>query len=107
MKDRHLRARLPEAEYLDLKVAADRAGLTLSEHVRNVLLRDRQALGQEQFLMRIEAKIVAPNAANGSADRSLKLEKLLIEVLLLTRELAADRNAQILARVAQKLNPQN
>lgn len=107
MKNCHLRARLPEAEFSALKTAADRAGLSISEYVRCVLLRDQQALGQEQFLQAMERKLAASSATNVQTDRSLKLERLLIEVLMIARELAADRNAQILARVAQKLNPTN
>lgn len=106
MKDHHLRARLPANEYSAVKSAADQAGLTLSEHVRCVLSRDRQVLEQEQFLKKIDSKFAALSGTGAQTDRSLKLERLLIEVLLLTRELAADRNAQILARVSAKLNPQ-
>lgn len=104
MKDHHLRARLPRDEYLKLKANADAVGLTLSEYVRNVLMRDRQALEQEQFLAQVDARLAALSAAPAAPSGSANQERLLVEVLLLVRELAADRNAQILARVAHQVN---
>lgn len=104
MKDRHLRARLPQAEYLDLKSAADGVGLTLSEHVRCVLLRDRQALGQEQFLAKIDARLAALPQAREADSGNAALEPLVVELLFLIRELVAERNAQVLGRVGQQLN---
>lgn len=104
MKDRYLRARLPEIEYLDVKIAADRAGLTLSEHVRCVLVRDRQADGQENFLAKISAKLVGFTQPQESNSANTAFEPLLVETLLLVRELVAERNAQILGRIAHQLN---
>ncbi|MET3138205.1 hypothetical protein AAKU61_002571 [Undibacterium sp. GrIS 1.2] len=104
MKDRHLRARLPGAEYTALKIAADLSGLTISEHVRCVLQRDQQALEQGDVLAKIDAKLacIAPTSEpqNSTAD----LEPLLVELLFLIRELVAERNAQVLGRVANQLN---
>ena len=54
MKDRHLRARLPDDEYSTLKKDADAQGLTISALVRNIILCHRQALDQEQFLIKID-----------------------------------------------------
>lgn len=107
MKNCHLRARLPEAEYATLKTAADESGLSISEYVRCVLVRDHQALGQVQFLEAIENKLSANSSITTQSDRTLKLERLLIEILMISRELAAERNAQILVRVSQKLKPIN
>lgn len=104
MKDRHLRARLPEGEYLSIKIAADRSGLTLSEHVRCVLIRDRQALSQEQFLAKIETNLAGITHAPEAVSSGTELEPLLVEALFLIRELVADRNAQVLGRVAHQLN---
>lgn len=104
MKDRHLRARLPEIEYAKLKKDADAIGLTISEHVRCVLLRDRQAFQQEDFLAKIDVKLASissvPELQNPAADS----EPLLVELLFLIRELVAERNAQVLGRVASQLN---
>ena len=103
MKTRYLKARLPAREYDALKAAADAAGVTLSDHVRTVLATQQAALDQARFLMALEAHLqAAPVAVSDAAPADL--EPLLTEVLLLARELAADRNAQMLARVAQQLN---
>jgi hypothetical protein len=104
MKDCHLRARIPNDEYLNLKIAADRFGLTLSEYVRNVLLRDRQALTQEQFLIKIDAKLTTISQAPTKESSITELEPMLLEILLLSREIANERNAQILSRVGSQLN---
>lgn len=65
MKNRHLHARLLEDEYKALRQAADVAGLTVSEYVRNVLLRDRQALSQEELLSKVDVRIAALSATPG------------------------------------------
>jgi hypothetical protein len=105
MKNRHLRARLPQEEYQPLKIAADRAGMTLSEYVRCVLVRDRQALEQEQFLAKIDARLSGVLRAPELKDLAgTELEPLLVETLLLIRELVSERNAQALSRVALQLN---
>lgn len=104
MKDRHLRARLPEIEYSKLKTDADAVGLTISEHVRCVLQRDRHALEQEDFLAKIDAKLACISPASESQNLTVDLEPLLVELLFLVRELVAERNAQVLGRVAHQLN---
>lgn len=104
MKDRHLRARLPEIEYVKLKIDADEVGLTISEHVRCVLLRDRQALQQEDFLAKIDAKLACISPASEPQNPTTDFEPLLVELLFLTRELVAERNAQLLGRVAHQIN---
>lgn len=116
-KDQHLRARLPVDEKRKVVADADAAGLTTSEHVRCILLRDRQALSQEQllekqeqFLAEIDAKLAAipqPVAAaktESDTDANTDLEPLVVEAVLLARELVAERNPQALARIAQHLN---
>lgn len=104
MKNRHLRARLPEDEYRALQIDADVVGLTLSEHIRNALLRDRMAHSQEQFIDRLDAKLAMIQHAPAAASIGKELEPFLVESLLLIRELVAERNAQALGRTAQHLN---
>jgi len=104
MKNRHLRARLPEDEYNALKIAADVAGLTISEHVRNVILRDQQAFNQKQLLAEIDGKFAALSIPPASTSTDTGIEPLFAELLFLTRELAAERNAQLLGRVAHQVN---
>lgn len=105
MKIRHLRARLPDEEYMALRISADAVGLTLSEHVRNLILRDRQALNQEQFLAKIDARLTAMSRAPEAVSTGTEqLEPVLVEVLFLVRELVAERNVQVLGRVSSQLN---
>ena len=105
MKTRHLRARLPDDEYLALQTSADAVGLTLSEHVRNTILQDRQALTQDRFMAQLELRLNAisraPVAVSTDAE---KLEPLLVEVLFLIREVVAERNVQVIGRVSGQLN---
>jgi hypothetical protein len=103
MKDRFIRSRLPDDEYRLVKIAADRLGLTLSEHIRCVLVRDRQALSQEQFLAKIDSKLSALSPSLATGNGAVGIDRLLFEVLLLVREIAAERNAQILGRVAAQV----
>lgn len=106
MKECHLRARLPGDEYLALKKAADEEGLTISEYVRNVFLRDRLALSQEMFLAKIDIMLasISQPPATVNTDSNADLEPLIVESLFLVRELIAERNPQILGRIAQQLN---
>ena len=104
MKDHHLRARLPGDEYAALKKDADAQGLTISEYVRNVILCHRQALAQEQFLAQVGTTLAALSAAPATAPAGTDHEPLLAELLFLTRELVAERNAQVLGRIAHQLN---
>jgi uncharacterized protein (DUF1778 family) len=104
MKDHHLRARLPGDEYQALKKDADGQGLTISEFVRNVILCHRQAVAQEQFLAQVGNTLAALSAAPAAAPTGTDSEPLLAELLFLVRELVAERNAQVLGRVANQLN---
>lgn len=104
-KSRYLQARLPNPEYTKLQFQADAAGLSISEHTRRLLARESDAVSTEEALRRIEdalARLSAPAAPTATDSDRL----LLVEILLLVRELAADRNAQILFRVNQKLDSQ-
>lgn len=103
MKTKHLRARLPEAEYAAIKSDSDRNGLTISEHVRTVLAAHKLALSQEGLIGKIEGSI-GRLTAGGAGSASQTLEILIHEVLILIRELVADRNPQILTRVSAKLD---
>lgn len=100
-KTQYLKTRLTREEYQRLAACADAAGLRLSEYVRAVLTAERQALGVDELLARLDARLQTP-AANPTP--AADLEALVVEVLLLTRELAQDRNAQLIARANQKLN---
>lgn len=102
MKNYSLKIRLTRAEHQQLVARADATGLRISEFARTVLAAEHQALGVENVLARLEARLTETPATPSAS--STHLEALVAEVLLLTRELAQDRNAQLLARATQKLN---
>lgn len=87
-------------EYSELSILADQQGLTLSAYVRKQLADKRQTIEAEKALARIEAKLQPAKGA------PTELEPLLVESLLLIRELVAERNPQVLPRIANRLNTQ-
>ena len=104
MKNRHLRARLPEEEYRALKIAADRDSLTVSEYVRCVIARDQQVLDQKQLLTEIDKKLATVSRLPEPTSIRVDDEPWFAELLLMTRELVADRNPQALSRINHQLN---
>jgi len=103
MRTHFLKTRLSPAENRALNSAADVAGLTVSEYVRTVLARDREAISVEAQMSKLDAKLrTLGELTMRTCQPALPTDAmlLLVEVLLLTREIAADRNVQILSRVA-------
>lgn len=100
MKTAILKARLSREEYEALREQADAAGLSLSEHVRAILARERQAVGVEEALAQVRAML--PAVASPASEH--RPDPLLAEAVWLLRELVAERNAQALARIASKLD---
>lgn len=97
---KYLKVGLSPDDYANISIAADTQGLTVSAYVRKQLADRLQVVTTEQALSRIESKLQPAKVA------STELEPLLVECLLLIRELVADRNPQILPRVASRLNIQ-
>ena len=107
MRAHYLKVRLTADEERALARSAGDQGLTVSEFVRALLAREREALTLDATLARIEARLAAPPVSAvpaAPAPTTAHLERQLLELLLLTREVAAERNPQILPRVTQKLN---
>lgn len=109
MKLRHLKARLSEVEYQTLVKRADAEGMTISEYARAVLARDRVSTDVQTVLadMRTQLATAAQASAAGATTTfaaSRSPDPLLVEAVWLLRELAAERNAQMLARVTSKLD---
>lgn len=101
-KTRFLKARLPDGLYQSLKEQADAAGKTISAFACEKLQERHDAMSQAELLSTLSARL-----AGACAVPSAGLEPRLLEVLLIVRELACDRNAQILARVGQQLKSQS
>jgi hypothetical protein len=102
MKDQFLRVRLDADSYARIRADADAAGMTIAEHVRCVVDRDRDLRRREMLVLAVEDRLIAsPLASDG---RAIDIEPIVTETLMLLRELVAERNAQILSRVSQQLN---
>lgn len=95
MKIAILKARLAREEYEALRAQADAAGLTISEQVRVILSRDRQEIGVETVLTRVQAMLPA---------RAAHPDPLLVEMLWLLRELAGERSPQALIKIGAKMD---
>lgn len=105
----HLKARLTQAEYQSLIARADSAGMTISEYARTVLARDREHVDIDAVLADMRAQLAAAAQASATAVATTRAalqgpDPLLVEVIWLLRELAAERNAQVLSRLASKLD---
>jgi hypothetical protein len=109
MTEKFLKARIPMALYDELLVRAAEEGKRLSTYTRDLLRQHLEAMSVAAALVRIEAAIGAQAAAvnataTASADHGMR--PLLLEVLLLVRELAMQSNAQIVSRVVAQLAAQ-
>jgi len=100
-RSKFIKVRLSEREYKSLRQRADAQGVTMSEHVRSTVTTVHQSLDVVAELaalrsqMRQASNPAATPGNGGGADQR--------EMLLLLRELAAARDAQILARVRAQL----
>ncbi len=102
MKRKYLKVAVASDTYATLTRAADQRGLTIASFVRAELEHGRAPLAIEVLGSRLD-RIESLLASNRPQDTSTH-ERVLTEVLLLVRELACERNAQVLARVRQQLN---
>lgn len=100
-RSRFIKVRVNDAEYRELRRRADEHGVTMSEHVRATVTTVHQSVdvatelvALRQQLRQVAMPSHAPIASVGTEQR---------EMLLLVRELAAARDAQILARVRAQL----
>ncbi|KGS55686.1 hypothetical protein X961_250 [Burkholderia pseudomallei MSHR5613] len=83
------------AEYADIARYADTAGQTLSEYVRKQMLAVHRTLDVRAELAALRGLVSPPSRSTDGA--------MALEALLLLRELAAARDAQILGRVRAQL----
>lgn len=100
MRRKYLKIAVTPEFYASLARTADERGLTLAALIRAQLEQPQASHAPsaiEAALARIEAQLAAKPAGSDH-------ELLLTEIVLLVRELAAERNAQVLARVRQQLN---
>lgn len=97
-RSKFIKVRLSEGEYKSLRQRADAQGVTMSEHVRATVTAVHHSLDVVAELAALRRQVgQAPSAPANGAGTELR------EMLLLLRELAAARDAQILARVRAQL----
>lgn len=95
VRSRFIKVRVAPSEYVGIARHADAAGQTMSEYVREQVLAVHRTLDVQAELAALRGLLVAPERSTSST--------LVLEAVLLLRELAAARDTQILARVRAQL----
>lgn len=97
-RSKFIKVRVSDGEYKALRQRADAQGVTMSEHVRATVaaVHQSQDVAAELAALREQVRQAPSAPANGASTEQR-------EMLLLMRELAAARDAQILARVRAQL----
>ena len=100
-RSKFIKVRVSESEYKTLRQRADAQGVTMSEHVRATVtaVHQSQDVAAELAALRHHVSRTPTAPANGAGTEQR-------EMLLLLRELAAVRDAQILVRVRAQLAAQ-
>lgn len=97
-RSKFIKVRVSESEYRALRQRADAQGVTMSEHVRATVSAVHHSLDVVAELAALRQQVrQAPSATANGAGNDQR------EMLLLLRELAAARDAQILARVRAQM----
>lgn len=100
-RSKFIKVRVSESEYKALRQRSDAQGVTMSEHVRAMVTAVHQSHDVAAELAALRQQLrQAPSAPANRAGIDQR------EMLLLLRELAAARDAQILARVRAQLAAQ-
>lgn len=96
---RWVKARLDEAEYAALAARAGVAGESVSSYIRRLVVAERNDFDAAEALHALEERLRRDLGASPVA-----LEPLVVEAVLLAREVLANRDAQALARVRAQLD---
>lgn len=100
-RSRFIKVRVSDSEYRELRKRADEQGVTMSEHVRDTVTAVHQATDVAAELSELRQQVRHFTETGRGRDDAGEGEQR--EMLLLLRELAAARDAQILARVRAQL----
>lgn len=95
VRSKFIKVRVAPTEYAGIAHHADSAGQTLSEYVREQVLAVHRTLDVQAELAALRSLVAAPVRSTD--------DTLVLEAVLLLRELAAARDAQILRRVRIQL----
>jgi hypothetical protein len=94
-----VKSRLTEPEYAALAARAGIAGITVSAYLREIVTVERTQFDSRESLIAIEERMRRDlGAAN------VVVEPLLVEAVLLSREVLANRDPQALSRVRLQLD---
>lgn len=97
-RSRFIKVRLRDDEYQDLRRRADEHGITMSEHVRAVVATVHESQDVARSLAEMKEALSRLSLAS-APERPPASDSQGLELLLIVRELAAARDAQILTRV--------
>lgn len=97
-RSKFIKVRVSEGEYKTLRQRADAQGVTMSEHVRATVAAVHESLNVAAELAALRQQ-VRPEPSAPADGASVEQR----EMLLLLRELAAARDAQMLVRVRAQL----
>jgi len=100
-RSRFIKLRVSDSEYSELRRRADEQGVTMSEHVRDTVTAVHQATDVAAELGELRGQV--RHLVEGGRGRAEPGDSNQHEMLLLIRELAAARDAQILTRVRAQL----
>lgn len=100
-RSRFIKIRVSDGEYKSLRQRADAEGVTMSQHVRATVTAVHESLDVAAELAALRQQVRQAPSAPANRDGADQRE-----MLLLLRELAAARDAQILARVRAQLAAQ-
>lgn len=100
-RSRFIKVRVNETEHKTLRQRADAQGVTISEHVRATVTAVHQSLDVAAELAALRSQVGPTPAPAPTQGDGADIDQR--EMLLLLRELAAARDAQILARVRAQL----
>jgi hypothetical protein len=104
-RNRFVKLRVSDSEYAELRKRADEHGVTMSEHVRSTVTVVHNATDVVAELAGLRREVCrlaeTDRGLAGPGDVAQR------EMLLLLRELAAARDAQILAKVRAQLAPRD
>ena len=96
---RWVKARVDDPEYAALCARASAAGESISSYVRRLIMADRTDFDAAETMRALEERLRHEAGAS-----SVVLEPLVVEAVLLVRELLVGRDAQALTRVRAQLD---
>lgn len=103
VRSEFIKVRVNRDEHRDVQMRADAMGLTLSEYVRTTVTAVHERLDVVAALEDLRSKCTAPIAPDNVHAGPAAQNTLMLEAVLLLRELAAVRDIQILSRVHAQL----